>query len=196
MFRSTLYLLRHGQLQQQNILCGYSDIALSELGKAQLINATKDLVDIHHCFSSPLSRCYSFAQQFSQQARIPLTSLAELKEMNFGDWDGAEYASLWQQDEGVNTSIGDFWQEPWRVTPPNGESMQAFNDRIEFAWQQVLEQAKQGNVLVVTHGGVIRQVLAQLLAIPKSGNHALTAFDIPYASLVKIVVDVDEQGKT
>lgn len=150
-----IYLLRHGELVKTGILCGRTDIALSAVGEQQLSEATNRLPQISLCFSSPLNRCREFAQRFCQQQRLPLHISPHLQEMDFGEWDGKSYQSLWQRgtsgeasDEGGNNAtvdsntptLGAFWQNPWQCMPPNGEPMQSFTSRVDTIWQEIIEQ--------------------------------------------------------
>jgi alpha-ribazole phosphatase len=192
----TLYLLRHGEIATPGILAGKTDVALSEKGQQQLWQATEQLPDIAHCISSPLQRCQKFAIEFSDKNNIPLQLSQNLQEMNFGDWDGKQYQHLWEltgKDE--QTSIGDFWQNPWAFTPPNGEPMDDFVRRVDQWWQQWLSNSAEGNTLVVAHGGVIKHLLARVLNMPMPGTTHMSHIDVPYAGLVKITVYTDEQGK-
>lgn len=201
-----VYLLRHGELVQKGILCGRTDIALSDLGKQQLIAATNKLPTISHCFSSPLIRCRDFAEQYCQKNRLTLQVSEQLQEMNFGDWDGESYQTLWQTsptlDEKTPT-LGAFWQNPWQCLSPNGESMASFTERVDDFWQSLISQLSQVNIdksdssntLVFSHGGVIRYLLAKVLGLAIPGTHHMTNIDVPYGALIHIQIFIDSDGK-
>ncbi len=196
---STLYLMRHGEIATSGILAGKTDVLLSDLGWQQLDRATQKLPQINHCISSPLKRCALFAQHFSQQQQIPLIIEKSLQEMNFGDWDGKNYQALWSEaandEEQAKISIGDFWQNPWQHAAPNGELMVDFVSRVDNWWQGWLNQQASGKTLVIAHGGVIKHLLARILALPIPGTMHMSAIDVPYASVIKVVVYHDEQGQ-
>lgn len=190
-----IYLLRHGELEVKDILCGHSDVLLSEKGYLQLNDAVKKLPIVTQCFSSSLSRCVLFAKDFCQKENIPLKVNDDIKEMNFGQWDGKPYQQLWlQKNKGLPT-LGDFWQDPWSNTPPEGESMHDFTARIDRFWQQLIHSEGTLNTLLVTHGGVIRHLLAIVLGLSRTGNTHLSAIDVPYAALIHISIFTDEDGK-
>lgn len=204
-----IYLLRHGELVQSGILCGRSDIALSDTGKQQLIKATQNLPEISYCYSSPLLRCREFAERYCQQQGLSLQVLAELQEMNFGDWDGKSYQALWQiaTTDGEVTpepqlTLGNFWQDPWQCQPPNGESMASFTARVDHFWQHLLARLSQAhqkktdssNSLVFSHGGVIRYLLAKILGLPIPGTYHMTNLDVPYGGLIHLQVAIDDNG--
>ena len=199
-------MLRHGELVQSGILCGHTDIALSECGKQQLNDAVAKLPTISHCYSSPLVRCQAFAEQFCRKNQLSLQVLAQLKEMNFGDWDGQDYESLWQERKLLNEetpTLGAFWQNPWQCSPPNGETMIDFTTRVDAVWQQLLQQitelsqatTKSENILVLSHGGVIRYILAKVLGLPLPGTAHMTQLDVPYGGLIRLQVFIDSTGK-
>jgi len=206
-----VYLLRHGELVESGILCGRSDIALSHNGKQQLVEATKGLVDISQCYSSPLIRCRAFAESYCQQIDISLKVTPDLQEMDFGAWDGQSYQTLWQPQTAISNAekaltLGGFWQNPWRCQPPNGETMTSFTARIDRFWADLLAQFEQSaqkdqqpyrikNTLVVSHGGVIRYILAKVLGLPIPGVNHMANIDVPYGALIHLQVTVDESGK-
>ena len=142
--------------------------------KQQLLEATNTLPDISHCFTSPLIRCHEFALEYCQDNDISLQVSAQLQEMNFGDWDGQSYQTLWQAAptlDKITPTLGAFWQNPWQCLPPNGESMENFISRVDDFWQSLLkslsethvEKGESSNTLVFSHGGVIRYLLAKVL---------------------------------
>lgn len=202
-----VYLLRHGELVQKGILCGRTDVALSDFGKQQLIAATNKLPTISHCFSSPLIRCRDFAEQFCQHHQLSLQASEQLQEINFGDWDGESYQTLWQTsptlDEETPT-LGAFWQNPWQCLPPNGESMASFTERVDDFWQSLISQLSQANIdksdssntLVFSHGGVIRYLLAKVLGLAIPGTNHMTNIDVPYGALIHIQIFIDSDGKS
>lgn len=150
----------------------------------------------HAILSSPLSRCADFARALSQYLAIPLQLDARLAEMDFGDWEGRTAADLMALDA---ESLGRFWADPLAHPPPGGESLQTFQDRVLSFWRGVLGQPPpdqppaqdQGRdtrqrILVITHGGVIRVILCEVLGWPLA---RLLELDVGHASLTGIRLD-------
>ncbi len=194
-FSTKVYLLRHGELEQQNVLAGRTDFLLSDRGYLQLQNKVKFLTHINTVISSPLNRCKIFADEYASLQKIPLVIDEAIAEYNFGDWDGLTFDMLWRQSD--SPTIGDFWQDPWQITPPDGESMHQFYSRVFTWWQQLIKtisKQKLGSCLVVTHGGVIKQLLAIICQFPQQSTTAHNVFSIPYAGLICIEIYIDEQG--
>lgn len=194
--KCTLYLVRHGEIETKGILAGRTDVALSAVGREQLIKAVSPLQNIRRCISSPLIRCHDVAFEYSQQHNIQLEVTSDLQEMNFGDWDGKTYKALWNinKEPGL-PSIGDFWQNPWQNTPPNGEVMSNFVNRVDQWWLQYLSNEVLFNTVVFTHAGVIKHLLARILDLPIPGTEHMTSIDVGYASVIKISLYKDECGK-
>jgi len=179
-------MVRHGEPKQLGLLLGHTDIELSELGEQQLINRLANL-KFDRLITSPLKRCSILAKKIAEQRNVELEINHDIKEMDFGDWDGLSYETLWQK----TPSVGDFWQNPTKVTPPNGETLLSFQARINIWWQELICENK-GDVVVVTHAGVIKQVLANLfndeeyLLVPSK-------IKVSYAGIVQIEVKLDDE---
>ena len=138
--------------------------------------------------SSPMRRCLAFAQHLQQTYTIALEQNDGLRELSFGDWDGQPISTIHQQ---TPEQLKQFWHDPFSFTPPNGEPMQHFCQRIEQAFEQIIKAHQGQHVLLITHGGVIRILLSQLL---QTQQLSLFRFDVPYASLSRIHIYHDEQG--
>lgn len=191
MTTTKIKILRHGQPEGEGCFRGHTDFLLTELGFEQMISATSQLNDIEVVVSSPLIRCAKFARYFSRNKAVTYSEDKIWKELDFGDWDGREKSEIWEHEQSLLTK---FWSEPWNVTPPNGESLDCYDQRINLAWHSILEEHKGKNILLVTHGGVIKQLIRQILEIPKSEVY-LQRMAIPYAALINISVYCDDEGR-
>ncbi|MBL4912613.1 alpha-ribazole phosphatase family protein [Shewanella schlegeliana] len=207
-------LLRHGECEGGNILRGQIDVALTEQGKKQMQTALSPLFSNEFSnefsgtlsdespddclpdivMSSPLIRCAKVAQQFAEKHQLGFVIEDRFKELNFGDWDGKTFDTLYQC---YAAELDAYWANPWKIPPPNGESMQAFEYRIGDAWQSMLEAHQGQCVLLVTHGGVIRHLIAKALGVSQAGGF-YTSLKLPYAAKVEIDVlhDSDKQYMT
>ena len=114
--------------------------------------------------SSPLQRCALFAHELAGQLALPVTFDKDLQELHFGEWEGQSAAALMQTDE---QALGLFWADPYGFTPPQGEPVLEFSQRVLAAVTR-LQQAHAGErVLVVCHGGVMKLLLAQARGLPR-----------------------------
>jgi glucosyl-3-phosphoglycerate phosphatase len=153
-----LLLVRHGQSEWNAArrLQGQADIALSDKGRAQARALAPVIAAIQPdaVVASDLSRA-------SETARLiwpePATLTPALREINVGDWTGADVARL-------EADVPQDYQD-WRAgtfAPPGGEIWASFRARIVAA---IADAPQSGNLLVVCHGGVIRAVMEHFLNI-------------------------------
>ena len=185
-------LLRHGQPQGGSCLLGSTDHPLTKEGWQQLRIATSPNPGWTKIISSPLCRCAEFAKEFSKENKLPLTVMEEWQEISFGEWDGKGYQEIYQE---YPNALSAFWDAPRKNTPPGGEPLDEFSKRIHQAWLDLIQQSGNEHILLVTHSGVIRQVLAHILDIPDTSTAPTTRIHTPYASLCRIEVYTDETGK-
>ena len=160
----TLDLLRHGETELGGGLRGSLDDALTPVGWEQMRAAVQGRGPWDRIVSSPLQRCALFAQELAGQLALPVTFDKNLQELHFGEWEGQSAAALMQTDE---QALGLFWADPYSFTPPQGEPVLGFSQRVLAAVTR-LQQAHAGErVLVVCHGGVMKLLLAQARGLPR-----------------------------
>ena len=183
---TTIDLLRHGECEGGLIFRGHTDSPLSDLGWQQMQQAIaaypQQATHWQQIISSPLQRCSAFAQQLSQSHNAALLLKPGLQEISFGDWDGCLTEQVQQQQP---TAVSNFWQNPAEHTPPNGEPLTDFQQRVVHSWQQLVEQYRGQHSLVVSHGGVIRIILAHILQMPL---RPLSYLSVPHACLTQIKI--------
>ncbi|MCO7227037.1 histidine phosphatase family protein [Pleionea sp. CnH1-48] len=186
-----LYCLRHGQPTGDPSLLGITDRPLSDHGWQQMRNNVSQISELHQVISSPLSRCSAFAQEWTDEQNLPLLIDPSWSECNFGQWDGMTYHSLWQNHKDEMQS---FWQSPEDFTPPQGEPLAQFTQRIEQALLK-LEQNYQGqNVLLIAHAGVIRTLIAWTLNMDYHSASHLRRISLDYGSITHISIFRDDDG--
>jgi len=184
---TTIDLLRHGECQGGEIYRGITDVLLTERGWQQMESSLH--IDVAHAetpwqriVSSPLQRCRLFAESKGRALNIPVQLHEGFREMDFGDWEGRSIEEVHREDA---EAVTNFYRDPARVSPPNGESMQMVQGRLISAWQQVLDAHRGEHLLLIQHGGTIRILLAELLQMPLA---AVTRLEIHYASLSRVQI--------
>ena len=138
--------------------------------------------------TSPLTRCADFARALSERQGIPLRMDPRLAELDFGDWEGRTAAELMATDA---EALGRFWADPVAHPPPGGEPLLAFQARVLAAWEELVRQDRGDRTLVISHGGVIRVILCQVLGYPL---RRLLELDVGHASLTGIRVRSEAEG--
>lgn len=173
-----LDVLRHGECQGGEIFRGATDVALSEAGWQQMCaSAERAAAPWQRIVTSPLRRCREFAEHLSAQLEVPLSLDEDWREMSFGRWEGQLREDIFARE---GDAIAAFYRDPAGRAPPEGEAADILQARVVAAYQRVLEGASGEHVLIVTHGGVIRALLAHVLGMPLQRMFAL---DVPYACM-------------
>ncbi|WP_111640950.1 histidine phosphatase family protein [Marinimicrobium alkaliphilum] len=175
-------LLRHGQCQGGEIFRGALDVALTDEGWAAMDAqvATHAPAPWERIVSSPLRRCERFARAAAERLMLPLSLEPGLREMHFGQWEGREYTHLWNTDP----QLARWGEDPERYTPPGGEPLADFAERVNKALTALVTRHPGEHLLLVTHGGVIRLLLAQAHEQPR---RSLRQFHVPYAHFSSLV---------
>jgi alpha-ribazole phosphatase len=194
----TLDFLRHGAPEGGDRYRGALDDPLSELGFTQMSSAVRPYLESpdrpcwHGVVTSPLRRCAVFAQTVAERLGVVMRIDPRLHEMSFGNWEGRTTAELLAQDR---EHLLAFWRDPWTCTPPGGETMEHFSQRIQrFLEDQQAVGTPGERWLVVTHGGVMRVVFALAMGMPLSH---LSRVVVPYATLMRLRFDqVDDTVMT
>lgn len=176
-------LLRHGETEQGGGLRGSLDDALTEAGWAQLRQAVTAGERWDRIIASPLQRCARFAEEMAVAGDLPLHLEPRLQELHFGDWEGRTAAQLMKTDA---EALGAFWSDPYAFTPPGGERLEDFEARVLAALQYLQEVHGGEHLLLVTHGGVIRLLLARLRGLPRE---QLLQVSVAHAQRVRIALD-------
>ena len=172
-----LTLLRHGVTELTGGFRGSLDDALTVEGWAQMRAAVGEGGPWDVIVSSPLQRCAAFAHELSVQLGLPLVLEADLRELHFGAWEGQTALALMAEHE---LELGQFWTDPYGFTSPEGEPVLAFSQRVLAAVARLAERYAGQRVLVVSHGGVIRLLLAQARGLPRE---QLLQVTVEHASL-------------
>lgn len=158
---------------------GWTDAPLSARGaeEASLLLArlaSEQLAAVH---TSPLRRARQVAERLA--SRAPLSIDPELREIGCGTVDGWHvervrhaYPLLWRRN-----ALQDDEEFRW----PGGESCREFRDRCLRAVRRAVDAHPGGRVGVVTHAGVVAQLLGHLAGLScarwnafRPGNASIT----------------------
>lgn len=175
-------LIRHGEPEGGEVLRGRTDHALTERGWQQFQKrVTRIEANWQRVISSPLLRCQAAASALAQERNIPLLLAPALKELDFGDWEGRPLAEL----AANKAELAKMWQDPLNFCAPAGEPVLALQQRVLACWQDLLKNYAGEQLLVVSHGGVMRVLAQQLLNLTGQGMNSLA---IPYAGWLRFKV--------
>jgi broad specificity phosphatase PhoE len=178
--KSTFIVLRHGEPDGSNyvdkkIFRGITDDVLTKKGWQQMSEAVADIHSLDVILSSPLKRCAEFANELANKRKIKPQSINAFQEINFGQWEGRSVQSIDAEDP---ANLQRFWHDPLQYTPPDGEPVADFQQRVVTSWKTSLTQYQDKTVLLVTHGGVQKIILSEVLNMPVKAIHNI---EVPYA---------------
>lgn len=155
----TIYIVRHGETEwnQKNLVQGHTDIPLAEAGQKQALARAEYFKDVSfdHVVSSDMQRAMQTASILSQGRDLPLHTSSTLREQSWGAWEGHSFDKLREMfGEGFNAYSG---SKPHAV--PGVESHSEIARRVSPYLQQIAVENDGQNVLVVSHGGVLKSLI-------------------------------------
>lgn len=156
-----LFLLRHGKTDAGGRYIGSTDLPLAAEGVRDIERIAPILrhEKFDAIFCSPMLRC-RHSLNLLEIGQTPLI-FDELREVDFGRWEGLTFSEICRQDEEIVESWSR-WSEDFSF--PQGESIVNFLGRIERIKKMVAEGPDE-RLLLVTHGGVIRQFICSCLGL-------------------------------
>jgi broad specificity phosphatase PhoE len=161
---STLVLVRHAASRGAGKFVGQQDEPLSAEGQRQLKELARKLsrFQFHAIFASDLVRAIATARPAAQRRKLELQIRPGLREMHFGRWQGLS----WEQIRRREPRAADRWLKHFASEPiPGAERFPRFKQRVKAELRAILDANRGRCVLVVTHAGVIRVVLADTLGM-------------------------------
>lgn len=185
---TTIDLLRHGKPEGGEIFRGATDVLLSDEGWQQMHASVANGESWQQIVSSPLKRCRAFAEQLAQQHQLPISQHDGLREISFGAWDGMAFGQVREQ---YGDLLDLYWRDPFNFAPPDAEPMSDFCQRVQQALWHLVEQYRGQHLLLVTHGGVIRAVMAEIL---QAQSVSLLRYEVPYAAFSRVRIYHDDAG--
>lgn len=162
-----IYMVRHGETEWNatSILQGHTNVPLSAQGRhqAELLGRRLAALEFDAFYSSDLARAYETARIISQHHNNQdIKTLPELREINFGRWEGFsinEIQGMYPEE------VKQWWEKPLLTKLPGGESLGEVVKRTVTVVKNIVESHSKGNVLLASHGGVIRSVVGTVLGI-------------------------------
>jgi len=128
-------------------------------------------------YGSDLKRALETAEVIGRVLGLKPEPTRALREIYLGEWEGLRTEEI---AERFPQAWAAWVEDPdWDVVP-GGEGAALFDARVGAALDEILRRHKHGDVLVVTHGGVIQVALHRILGRPSRG---LFPFRIQNASI-------------
>ncbi|MBF0277202.1 MAG: histidine phosphatase family protein [SAR324 cluster bacterium] len=187
-----LLLVRHGESRAASLahpfdlVNGQGDPELSSRGKAQAEKLAKRL------HSQKIDAVYVTTMRRTAETAAPLVNLsnlkpkveADLREVHLGKWEGGLFRIKAAESDPAFLEMQQ--KEEWGLIP-GGESTEALRARIKVALNKITAAHPDQTVLLVSHGGVIGQILS--LA---TGSRPFAFQHVDNASISQIIVSGEE----
>jgi broad specificity phosphatase PhoE len=159
-----VWLARHGEsTARRGLALGWSDPPLSETGVAQARALSDQLRGrkLAGVYASDLTRARATAEHVARPHGLPVLLTTDLRELNFGSWEGRDLAELWTERPAEARA----WEADIRRTPPAfGETVADLEERVARFFG-VLTASPAGEVAVVAHMGSLAALRARIEAI-------------------------------
>lgn len=180
-----ILFVRHGQTDWnvEGKWQGHADIPLNEMGKSQAAALARRMADwpITAIVTSDLQRCAQTAYAIGEAVGVAPLPDPIWRERDVGLFSGmtgeeaqAAYPDIW-----ATAKVG-------MVDPPEGERYADVRKRGYIAYKKVVAEYPGEMVVVVSHGGLLHTLIAQLIEIPadkfgrisKRGNTGLSIVEV------------------
>ena len=167
---TVLWLLRHPEPEAsaRGRCYGSLDVALSPEGIRQARSVADRLAQetFTAIYTSPRQRCRQAAQILAAGRTCPVETKAALRELDFGQFEGRTYDEI----AALYPDLYQQWMErPTETQFPGGESYGEMHARVMAITRDLPSRHAGQSIALVTHGGVIRIILADALGMD-SGN--------------------------
>lgn len=210
----SLTIVRHGETDanRKHVLQGQTNFPLNELGRDQATKAGIRLQDdrFDWVYSSDQSRAFQTAEiivgennfvklKFTENPSQIIRKDTNLRERHFGVLEGSNVSSLMDEAKKRNLTYREY-------TPEGGETIEEVQSRVEAFYNALFDRARQdpsdldeARVLVVTHGGLIRETLSIFAGrlgctFPEHLGQSLHQKLTPNTGIARFSLIVDESG--
>ena len=182
---TTVYLVRHAAHDRvDRVLCGrMPGVGLGEAGRRQAEALARRFAGgggVDAVWTSPIQRARETAGPIAARLGLPARASDALCEIDFGAWTGQGFDAL--RDD----PLWRRWNEARGAgRPPGGESMAEAQARAMGEVERARAEHPDGGVVLVSHGDVIKAVLAGVLGLPLDAH---ARFDVQPASVSALAV--------
>lgn len=153
-----LYLIRHAQ--QASMLCNV-DVALSAAGRRQAELAAERLAGypLEALYSSTMLRAKQTAEIIGRRIGLENQITEGIEEIHFGAWEGKTDAEIAECYGELKARMAQMTED---LPYPDGENGAQCAARAMAVLREIARRSGEADAAVVTHGGLIRCVLADI----------------------------------
>lgn len=185
----TFIFVRHGQsvFNKTRQYTGQLDIPLDSVGLSQAKDVCKYITEnykIDAVVASDLSRAYGTVLPAAKHFGLDVIKTSALREINVGDWQG-KYIDDLKKD--FSEKLTEIKTHPDVCPFPNGETSADVLNRSLDMLKKSAKDFDGKTVLVGTHGGVVRVLMAYFNGVPISKLSEVPV--VPNASVTVVRFD-------
>lgn len=182
-----IHLVRHAESiwnRERRIQGTCLDVPLSEEGKTQALKLGRRLrtFNCSAVYSSDAERALATAR-IAMGNGHPVQTSPGLRELSLGEWEGRLISELREESP---EQVEAWYRRPAGVRLKRGEDLHAFRDRVVETMEGIIGSSGTGDVIVVTHGGVICSYITHLFNMDLDD---LWSFCLANASITTLVLD-------
>lgn len=171
--------VRHGPTHAKGMV-GWTDLPADLSDDAALKRLNAHLPDQALVVSSDLSRAVATADKLAAPGRDRLAHTPAIRELNFGDWEGHEFAEIAKSDPEISRA---YWSDPGDTAAPGGESWNETAGRVAGFVADINANHQGRDIIAVAHFGVI---LTQLQAAGRLSARSALSFKIDNLSVTRL----------
>jgi alpha-ribazole phosphatase len=145
-----LWWVRHGPTHEKTLV-GWRDVPADLSDQPRLARLADYLPQDGVIVASDLSRAAATADAIGG-ARQRLPDRRDLREMDFGIWDGMDWRDIAARDPELSRR---FWETPGDLRAPGGESWHDLTARLRDAVDDLIADFTGRDIIIVAHMGVI-----------------------------------------
>lgn len=158
---TTWHWVRHGPTHEKSFV-GWRDVP-ADLSDTALIERVRNhLPDEALLVSSDLIRSVHTADVLHLPAHTRLPHESDLREIDFGVWDGMRFDAVAARDPKLSRA---FWEKPGEISAPEGESWNQTGSRVDAVVDRLNVTHPNGHIIAVAHFGVILTQVQRALGV-------------------------------
>ncbi len=163
-----IFLIRHGETDWNKAFRyqGSSDVPLNDEGlrQAALLGTRLSRIRPSRILASPLMRAFRTAETIRERndgaEELETETRDDLREISFGVWEGLSIPEIKEKD---GKTFERWRRAPFSCAPEGGETFPDIMRRSQVLAEELKCGAPGSDTFVVTHGGVLRALIAALL---------------------------------
>ena len=163
---TSISLIRHAESADwaQLVCHGTLDVPLSNRGVEQADKISRHLegTTLDAVYASPRRRAVATADVVAAKHGLEPVIREALAEIDFGSFEGRTFDEIASSHPGA---YAQWMSKPETIRFPGGESFSDLRIRVISEMARIRREHEGGSVAVVTHSGVIRAVLADVLRL-------------------------------